>query len=153
MAIKDEYEVARLFTNGDFAAQLDANFEGDYRIHFHMAPPLLAKRDPVSGRQQKREFGPWLMPVLRMIARLRRLRGTPLDIFRYSKDRQLDRQELVDYESALDLIAENLNEENYSAAVELAGLATTVRGFGPVKEKARENVAEQRAALGRQLRG
>ncbi len=151
LAIKDEYEVARLFTDGEFERQLDAEFEGDYKVHFHMSPPLLARRDPFSGRPAKLEFGPWLMSGLRALAKMRGLRGTPFDLFRFSKDRRLDRQEQADYEQTLETILERLTPDNHPAAVELAGLAAAVRGFGPVKEANRNKIAKRRAELLAQL--
>lgn len=77
LAIKDEYEVARLYTETEFLKGVERNFEGDYRLVFNLAPPLLAKRDRETGEPKKREFGPWLLPALRLLAKLRFLRGSP----------------------------------------------------------------------------
>ena len=86
MSCKDEYEVARLYTDGEFQRKLEARFEGDFELRFNMAPPLLARRDPSSGELIKREFGPWMLTLFKWLAPLRRLRGTPLDIFGYSAE-------------------------------------------------------------------
>ncbi|MFQ5635607.1 MAG: DUF6537 domain-containing protein, partial [Gammaproteobacteria bacterium] len=146
LAYKDEYEVARLLTAPAFRDALAAEFEGDYRLHFHLAPPWLSRPNE-AGRPRKTEFGPWLGSVLRSVAALRRLRATPLDPFRFSHDRKLDRRELSDFEAALDLIATGLTAQNHGAAVEWAGLASAVRGFGPVKAAAHEQAAARRAEL------
>ena len=90
LAYKDEYEVARLHSNGDFLKSLQTRFEGDYRLRFHLAPPLLAKRDPVSGKPQKREFGRLDTRPMRWLARGKRLRGGPFDPFGYTAERRLE---------------------------------------------------------------
>ncbi|MDX1605341.1 MAG: indolepyruvate ferredoxin oxidoreductase family protein, partial [Candidatus Competibacterales bacterium] len=136
LAYKDEYEVARLYADGRFRRQLAEQFEGNWRLEFHLAPPLLARRDPVSGRPRKRRFGPWLLALLGLLYRCRGLRGTPLDPFGYSAERRLDRELIADYERLLDTLAERLVPDNHAIAVELAGLALNVRGFGPVREQA-----------------
>lgn len=146
LAYKDEYEVARLFTEGSFQRQLDATFEGDYRLEFSMAPPLLAKRDPHSGHLRKRAFGPWLMRAFKLLAALRPLRGTPLDVFGYTAERRGERQLIRDYEAWLAEVAAALNAQNHAIAVELLSLPEQIRGYGHVKEanlhKARQREAE-----------
>src|SRR5260370_785059 len=89
MAYKDEYEVARLYTDGAFLAKLGAQFEGDYKFTFHLAPPLFAKRDPTTGQLKKREYGAWVMPLFRLLASLRGLRGTRFDAFGYTQERKI----------------------------------------------------------------
>jgi indolepyruvate ferredoxin oxidoreductase len=151
LAIKDEYEVARLFAETDFLAKIDAAFEGDYALHFHLAPPLLARPDPTTGRIRKRKFGPWMMAAFRWLAKMRKLRGTRWDIFAGSADRKLERELLADYEADVALILARLDAAKLPAAVELAEWPDAVRGFGPVKQKsalaARRSREELRARL------
>ncbi|HEY3917212.1 MAG TPA: indolepyruvate ferredoxin oxidoreductase family protein [Stellaceae bacterium] len=136
LAYKDEYEVARLFADPAFQAGLDETFEGKTKLAFHLAPPLLSRLDPNIGRPRKIEFGAWIVPVFRMLASLRGLRGTPLDIFGYGAERRRERGLIATYERGLDRIAATLCAENYACAVALAALPDQVRGFGPVKMKA-----------------
>ena len=98
LAYKDEYEVARLFTDGRFEKQLRDQFEGDFKFNFNLAPPILGGGVDALGRPKKRAFGAWMMPVFRMLAKMRCLRGTPLDIFGYSADRKLERDLIAGYE-------------------------------------------------------
>jgi len=135
LAYKDEYEVARLYTGTDFLQRVDAMFEGDYKLNFHLAPPLIAKADPVTGEPHKRSFGPWMLRSFRLLTRLKRLRGTPLDPFGYTKDRRIERRLIGDYEALLDEILRDLTPETHATAVELASIPERVRGFGPVKER------------------
>ncbi|CAL95023.1 indolepyruvate ferredoxin oxidoreductase family protein [Azoarcus olearius] len=132
LAYKDEYEVARLYTDGRFRQALEAQFEGDYRLQFHMAPPLLAKPGP-NGRPKKMDFGPRLMPLLRLLAAARGLRGTAFDLFGRSEERRMERELAADYARAIDALLPRLAADTVDAAVEFAGLAEGVRGFGPVK--------------------
>ncbi|MEK0081972.1 indolepyruvate ferredoxin oxidoreductase family protein [Benzoatithermus flavus] len=134
MAIKDEYEVARLWTDGVFLEQLGAEFERWDRLELHLAPPLLAGRDPATGRLKKRRYGPWLFPVLRLLARLKCLRGTTFDPFGRTAERKMERRLLAEYEALLDEILQKLTPENHPLAVELAALPEQMRGFGHVKE-------------------
>src|SRR5690606_19332500 len=97
MAIKDEYEVARLYTDGRFRRQLEEQFEGAFTLRYHMAPPLLARNDPHTGRPRKITLGPWLEPVMRILARGRRVRGTPLDVFGWQRERRMERQVLREF--------------------------------------------------------
>ena len=110
MAYKDEYEVARLYTNGHFEKQVAATFEGEnLRYEFHLAPPLLARKDPVTGVPRKMSFGPWMMRAFRVLAKLKGLRGTPLDVFGYTHERKTERQLVRDYEALLEEIVAKLN--------------------------------------------
>ena len=147
LAFKDEYEVARLFTDGSFERQLEAQFEGDYHLEFHMAPPLLEKTDPATGAPRKRRFGPWMLAALKVLAALRRLRGTPLDPFRFSADRRLERRLLRDYEAMLDELAEHLSADTIGVAVALAELPETIRGFGHIKAASAEAADARRREL------
>jgi indolepyruvate ferredoxin oxidoreductase len=149
LAYKDEYEVARLFTDGRFEKQLRDQFDGDYKISFNLAPPLLAGGTDALGRPSKRAFGAWMMPLFRVLASLRWLRGTPLDVFGRSPDRRLERELIVAYEKDVAAVLGVLSRITLDTAIELLSLPDRVRGFGPVKEKsAREAVVsrEQLAA-------
>lgn len=134
LAIKDEYEVARLYSDGDFKRELTQTFSGDYQLRFHLAPPLFSRRDPQSGELLKREYGPWMQPVLKGLAGMRWLRGTPLDIFAYTAERKAERGLIRDYQQLVDEVIEGLNHDNHPLAVELLTLPEEIRGFGHVKE-------------------
>jgi indolepyruvate ferredoxin oxidoreductase len=136
MAYKDEYEVARLYTDGQFKQQLQQQFTGNYSLRFHLAPPVLSKRDPVTGHLKKRSFGPWILSAFALLAKLKFLRGTAFDPFSYSHERKLEQQLMQDYRKALAVTAKKFNIANHNKAVEIASLPEKVRGFGHVKEKA-----------------
>jgi indolepyruvate ferredoxin oxidoreductase len=143
MAIKDEYEVARLYTDGSFEKQLRDEFSGWDKLEFHLAPPLLAKRDS-KGHLKKQKFGPWMMRAFRVLSPLKRLRGTALDIFGYTAERRWERELLADYETVLATIAEKLSPANLDAAVALAAYPRKIRGYGHVKHaQARPALAER----------
>ncbi|MGH8033251.1 MAG: indolepyruvate ferredoxin oxidoreductase family protein [Luteimonas sp.] len=133
MAYKDEYEVARLYTSGDFQKKLQQQFDGDYKVHFHLAPPLIAKKD-ADGRLQKKEFGPWVFSVFKVLAKLRSLRGGALDIFGYSDERKGERRLISDYERTVGGLLDTLHRGNVGLAAEIAGIPEHVRGYGHVKE-------------------
>ncbi|HUK06356.1 MAG TPA: indolepyruvate ferredoxin oxidoreductase family protein [Stellaceae bacterium] len=147
MAYKDEYEVARLYTNGDFLRKLQAQFQGDYKLQFHLAPPLWAPRDPATGELQKQSYGAWVMPLFRVLARLKRLRGTKFDPFGYSAERRVERQLVGEYEAVVAKLMARLTAENHTLAVEIARLPQQIRGYGHVKERARERVKQRQAEL------
>ena len=134
LAYKDEYEVARLYTDGEFLKELERQFEGDYSLEFHLAPPLLGGRDPHTGHLQKRRYGPRMMKVFKLVAKFKRLRGTPLDIFGYSAERRQERQLIKDYQQLLKQLLAGLNQDNHEIAVELASIPEHIRGYGHVKE-------------------
>jgi indolepyruvate ferredoxin oxidoreductase len=136
MAYKDEYEVARLYTSGSFEKQVKSAFEGDnLRFELHLAPPLLARRDPDTGLPRKMSFGPWMMKAFRVLAHLKGLRGTPLDMFGYTHERRTERQLIRDYEALLQELLSRLSSDNHATAVGLASLPQKIRGFGHVKER------------------
>lgn len=135
LAIKDEYEVARLYINGDFHKKLSAQFSGEYKLKFHMAPPLFEKRDKVSGEVLKREFGPWMMSALKVMATLKFLRGGPLDIFGRSDERKMERALIGEYEDHVQLVLDKLNKANYQLCLEILELPMSYKGYGHVKEK------------------
>jgi len=141
MAYKDEYEVARLHIENAFLDGLRETFEGDWRLRFHVAPPLLARRDPVTGLPRKRAFGGWVLPLFRILARLRWLRGTPFDPFGWTAERRTERQLILEYEGLVRRLAGALAPENHATAVALAALPDRIRGFGHVKAR---NLAEAR---------
>jgi len=147
MAYKDEYEVARLYTDGQFEKNLRAQFEGDFKLSFHMAPPILARTDPDTGLPRKRTFGAWMLPVLKLLARGRGLRGSAFDPFGYTAERRQERTLISDYENLLDEIVTNLTPERFDIALDLAGLPADVRGFGYVKDAHIEEMGTRKTAL------
>ncbi|MGI8561001.1 MAG: DUF6537 domain-containing protein, partial [Luteimonas sp.] len=155
MAYKDEYEVARLYTSGDFKRKLQQQFEGDYTLRFHLAPPLLAKKD-ADGRLLKREFGGWVMGAFGVLAKLRFLRGTPLDIFGHTVERRSERQLVGDYETTIRGLLDTLDGGNVDLAAEIASIPEQIRGYGHVKDahlrKARQREAELLAEWNNPLR-
>jgi len=134
MAYKDEYEVARLYTDGEFQKALARQFDSDFTLEFHLAPPLIAERDPVTGHLKKRRFGPWMMRAFAVLARLKFLRGTAFDIFGRSEERRTERRLIADYETLLGELLASLAPDNHALAVELARVPEQIRGFGHVKE-------------------
>ena len=147
MAYKDEYEVARLYTESYFSERLHAQFEGDFKLSFHLAPPLFARRNPVTGHLRKRAYGPWMMRAFGVLATMKRVRGTALDVFGYTDERRLERSLIDDYRALLDLIVARLTPVNHAAAVDLAALAQSIRGFGHVKMRNLETVRAQEPKL------
>lgn len=135
LAVKDEYEVARLYTSGPFMKTVGAQFEGDYKLKFHLAPPLIAERDTETGELKKREFGPWIMRAFGLLAKMKGLRGTPFDIFGRSAERRMERALIGEYESVIEELLAALKPENHDLAVEIAGIPERIRGFGHVKER------------------
>ena len=148
MAYKDEYEVARLYTDRRYLEKLQAQFDGDYQLKFHFAPPLFATKDRVTGQPIKKEYGALMWRALKLLAPLKVLRGTPLDPFGYLAERREERALIRDYENVLGEITANLAPDNYEAAVELASLPQQIRGFGHVKSRAiEESKAEETRLL------
>ncbi|MEH6414596.1 indolepyruvate ferredoxin oxidoreductase family protein [Pseudomonas sp. CGJS7] len=133
MAYKDEYEVARLYTSGEFQRKLEQQFDGDYKLKFHLAPPLLAKKD-AQGRLIKQEFGPWVFTAFKWMAKLRKLRGSKLDIFGYTEERKMERQLIADYENTVGGLLGKLDGGNVDLAAEIASVPEHIRGYGHVKE-------------------
>jgi indolepyruvate ferredoxin oxidoreductase len=153
MAYKDEYEVARLFTDGAFLDQVKSAFDGeDLRFEFHLAPPLLARRDPTTGLPRKMSFGPWMMPAYKLLARLKFLRGTALDPFGRSVERRTERALVRDYEAMLDEVLSKLTPDNHHLAVGLAAIPEKIRGFGHVKARHLIAAKADEAALLEQFR-
>jgi indolepyruvate ferredoxin oxidoreductase len=147
MAYKDEYEVARLYTDSSFVERVKSSFDGDLRLEFHLAPPLLARRDKATGEPKKMSFGPWMLSAFGVVAKFKFLRGTPFDIFGYSSERKTERGLVKDYEDRLSDILDRLTPANHAAAVALASLPEKIRGFGPVKMRNLAIVRAEEAAL------
>jgi indolepyruvate ferredoxin oxidoreductase len=145
MAIKDEYEVARLYTAPEFRASLEAQFAKHRRLSVWLAPPLLSRPDPVTGRPKKRLFGPWIFPILRVVASLRRWRGSALDAFGHTAERRAERALRDAYLAWIEALPSSESGADHDAALELARVPEAVRGFGPVKAGAL-SVALQRLA-------
>lgn len=148
MSYKDEYEVARLYADGAFARQVAATFEGaNLRYEFHLAPPLLGRKDPLTGRPRKTTFGPWMMRMFGLLSRLKGLRGGAFDIFGYSDERKTERRLIADYEILLREISTGLTPANHALAVALAAVPEKIRGFGHVKERHLVAAKAEEAAL------
>ncbi|MCB2048513.1 MAG: indolepyruvate ferredoxin oxidoreductase family protein [Novosphingobium sp.] len=135
LAYKDEYEVARLLTSPDLAGQLDEAFETQGRkVQLNLAPPLLSRRDPATGRLRKRRYGAWLLGPLRMLARLKGLRGTAFDLFGHHPHRRRERALIGEFEELVEHILGRLGAANHAAAVDLASIHATIRGYDVVKD-------------------
>jgi indolepyruvate ferredoxin oxidoreductase len=147
MAIKDEYEIGRLFTDGEFDRAVQSQFSGPYKLRYHMAPMFLARHDRATGRIAKWTFGAWFRPVLTALAAMRRLRGTPLDIFGWSSERRIERGLISDYEALIEELTSGLGPDRYELAVELAGLHAGIRGYGSVKAASIERIKQRENEL------
>jgi len=151
LAIKDEFEVGRLYAETDFAARVAAQFEGDYKLTFHLAPPVFNKPDPVTGEARKSVYGPWMMRAFGVLAKLRRFRGTALDPFGKTAERRMERALIGDYETLVAELVGALAPHNHSLAVELARIPEHIRGYGHVKDRhvvaAKKKEAELLAAF------
>jgi indolepyruvate ferredoxin oxidoreductase len=147
MAYKDEYEVARLYTSGDFAANIAKQFKGDYRLKFHLAPPIMGRKDEFTGKPMKTEFGPWMMRGFHILAKLKGLRGTALDIFGRTAERKMERQLIEDYRATVERLLVRLSPSNAATAVEIATLPDMIRGFGHVKEANAEKAKARETEL------
>ena len=134
MAYKDEYEVARLYTDGSFHEQLQRQFEGDFRLSFHLAPPLFARRND-KGELVKREYGPWMLKAFGVLARLRGLRGGPFDIFGRTEERRHERALIEEYERTIGDLLPRLTRDNLPTAVRIASVPEEIRGYGHVKAR------------------
>jgi indolepyruvate ferredoxin oxidoreductase len=135
LAYKDEYEVARLHSSPEFVESLKQQFEGDFRIAFNLAPPGLTGRDELTGEPRKKEYGAWILPVFRTLAKLKVLRGTPLDVFGYTAERRMERGLIIRYEQTVDEIIRHGTACNYQAVVRAASMVEKIRGYGHVKER------------------
>jgi len=147
MAYKDEYEVARLYADPSFARKIEAMFEGDYKLKFHLAPPIFNRPDPRTGEASKSQFGAWMMPAFRILAKLKGLRGTALDIFGYTEERRIERRLIADYEQTVSGLLEGLDHDNRKLAVEIAGIPEHIRGYGHVKRRHLDEAKKKEAGL------
>ena len=147
LAIKDEYEVARLYTDGEFEKRVAAQFEGDYKLTFHLAPPLTNAPDAATGEAKKTTYGPWMMSVFRVLAKLKGLRGTAFDIFGRTAERKMERQLITDYEALIDELLPRLAPHNHAIAVDLASVPEHIRGYGHVKERHLKSAKAKEAEL------
>ncbi|MBO6552284.1 MAG: indolepyruvate ferredoxin oxidoreductase family protein [Roseitalea sp.] len=150
LAYKDEYEVARLFADPAFDRYLTQTFTGDFRLSFNLAPPLLTGED-ADGRPKKREFGPWMLRAMRLLARLKGLRGTRLDPFGFTAERRAERALIEQYEADVELALERLDEARFETLRDLLSVPEMIRGFGPVKEEAMAKAANERRRLHAEL--
>jgi len=148
LAYKDEYEVARLYSDGEFRKKLEGMFEGDYKLVYHLAPPLIAKPDPRTGEPKKMRFGAWTLGLFRVLAALKGLRGTALDLFGRSDERRTERALIAEYEETVEALLGLLSRDNHALAVEIASLPEEIRGFGHIKLK---SVADARAKRAERL--
>jgi len=134
MAYKDEYEVARLYTTGDFEKRIKETFDGDFKIKFNLAPPMFSKKDS-NGHLVKQEYGPWVFKAFKLLAKMKGLRGGTFDFFGKTEERKMERQLIVDYRSTLEELINGLNPANYDLAVDIAKVPEHIRGYGHVKEE------------------
>jgi indolepyruvate ferredoxin oxidoreductase len=147
MAYKDEYEVARLYTDGTFASKLGAKFEGDVRLKFHLAAPLLARRDKLTGHLQKKEYGSWIIPIFRLLARLKFLRGTAFDPFGYTAERKTERKLIDDYLAMIEQHIMALKGEQIPILARLARIPELIRGYGHIKAQSISKSLAEKARL------
>lgn len=147
MAYKDEYEVARLYSDPAFLARLRDQFDGDLKLTFHLASAALFTGKESDGRPRKRALGGWMLPIFRFMAKFKGLRGSALDPFGYMAERKLERGLIADYRQMMSLVLEKLEAANLHIAIELAGAAQEIRGFGPVKHAAFEQYKRAKAGL------
>ncbi|MBS0447514.1 MAG: indolepyruvate ferredoxin oxidoreductase family protein [Proteobacteria bacterium] len=152
MAYKDEYEVARLHSDGSFLAKIAADFEGDYKLTYHLAPPATAKKN-AKGELQKQPYGPWMLTGFRLLAKLKGLRGTALDVFGKTEERKTERALIGEYRAAIEELLKKLDASNLAQAIEIARLPEEIRGYGHVKERHLAAVRPKWAALMNQWRG
>jgi indolepyruvate ferredoxin oxidoreductase len=134
MAYKDEYEVARLHTDHSFLEKVDAMFEGDFKLNYHLAPPMLAKKND-KGELQKQKFGPWMLTGFKLLARLKGLRGTALDPFGRTEERRMERGLIARYEASIEEVLRTLDADNHAAALDLARIPELIKGYGHVKAR------------------
>jgi indolepyruvate ferredoxin oxidoreductase len=147
MSYKDEYEVARLHADPAFTSKIEGMFEGRYALKFHLAPPIFSKPDPRTGEASKSEFGPWMMTAFRVLAKLKRLRGTPFDLFGMTEERRAERRLIAEYEATVNELLERLDRGNHKLAVEIALIPDRIRGFGHIKRRHLNEAKRKEAEL------
>jgi indolepyruvate ferredoxin oxidoreductase len=129
LAYKDEYEVARLHADGEFRKKIEGMFEGDYRVVYHLAPPLLTRKE------EKMRFGPWMMGIFKILSFLKGLRGTPFDPFGRTEERRTERALIREYEDTVERLLARLTPQNHAAALQIAAIPEEIRGYGPIKAR------------------
>ena len=134
MAYKDEYEVARLYTDGDFERRIKQQFDGDFSLRFHLAPPIISPKNKRNGKPGKIEFGSWMFKGFKILAKLKGLRGTALDIFGYSAERKRERALIGEYRNTIETLLKKVDRNNYASIVEIAELPELIKGYGHIKE-------------------
>lgn len=147
MAYKDEYEVARLHSDRSFHENIARQFEGDYKLAVHLAPPILSRPDPATGKIEKRRFGPWIFSLFPLLARLKFLRGTAFDPFGRTEERRTERALIEDYFALIEKLCAGLSGDNHHLAVQLASVPEKIRGYGPVKARHLNEAKKEQAAL------
>ena len=147
MSYKDEYEVARLYTNGAFMDRLKQQFDGDFKIKFHMSPPVIMKPTKPGGEPRKIELGGWMLPVFRVMAKMKGLRGGALDVFGYNKERKMERRLIDEYRELIESVLPRLNGGNLDTVVKIAELPEMVRGYGVIKDRNVEQYEAEKARL------
>ena len=135
MAYKDEYEVSRLYSDKEFYRKISENFEGDYKIFYNLAPPIFSKKDPVTNKPIKSEFGPWILNIFKIISFFKFIRNTLFDPFRYLEERKIEYKLINDYRQLITKVCSNLSEKNYDIAVEIASNYNQIKGYGHIKKK------------------
>ena len=135
MSYKDEYEVARLYSNKEFKDKINNTFDGNFKIHYHLSPSFFSKKDKVTGKPQKMHFGPWLVILFKIISKFKFLRGTYLDLFGYFDERKTERLLIKNYNKKILELCSKLNLDNYEMATEIASIPDQIRGFGYIKKK------------------
>ena len=147
LAYKDEYEVARLYTNGDFMQKIKGRFEGDYKLKLHLAPPLFSSRDAHSGEPVKTAYGAWILSAMNLLARFKFLRGTAFDPFGKTAERKMERRLIEEYEQTIEELLRGLSKKNHALAVEIARIPEQIRGYDLVKQKHVESAKSQKNEL------
>ena len=147
MSYKDEYEVARLYTNGDFQRRLKQQFDGNYKLNFHLSPPIFNPRDKATGKPRKVAFGPWMFTAFKWLAKLRGLRGTAFDVFGYTTERRIERRLVEEYRRTIEGVLPVLDRENAELVAKIAALPDVIRGYGHVKDDNLRKYEQELAAL------
>ncbi|MFH1604362.1 MAG: DUF6537 domain-containing protein, partial [Pseudomonadota bacterium] len=147
MAYKDEYEVGRLHSDPAFMQEIESMFEGDYKVAFHLAPPMLIRPDAATGEPKKSTFGPWMMRLLRLLAACKVVRGTAFDIFGHTQERRIERALITEYAATVEHLLAHFSPAKHALAIEIASIPEAIRGYGHVKMRHLKLAQQQRALL------
>ena len=147
MAYKDEYEVARLYAGESFQANLAKQFQGDLKLKFHLAPPLISRRDPDTGHLIKREYGSWMMTAFKLLAKMKGLRGGTFDIFGRTEERRAERAAIPAYRATIEALLADLSPENHALGVQISNIPAQIRGYGHIKERSQKAAAAEQTLL------